>query len=180
MHNLSVEKTYTCLCRDVDQNVHILSWRQALIKFELRVCTERRPIALLRVLLRDFPFLPFSLSLFLRTIAFETIRRTSLAVRRIVTKGFAVILDLICMLMIMDVYPLLFPGFVAACYSFKSCLRGSSLKRNAGGCQCFIRSCYICTCLLREITMATKLNIDKNSIDVLQYIETDASRKLHN
>jgi len=62
MHNLSVEKTYTCLCRDVDQNVHILSRRQALIKFELRVCTERHPIALLRVLLRDFPFLPFPFS----------------------------------------------------------------------------------------------------------------------
>lgn len=54
-----------------------------------------------------------------------TIRRISpeLAVRRIVTKGFAVILDLICMLMVMDVYLLLFPGFVAtaaavaaACY----------------------------------------------------------------
>lgn len=126
IHNtyyLPVEKTYTRLCRrEVDENVHILSRRQALIKFELRVCTERRPIALLRVLPRDFPFLPFSLSLFLRTIAFKAIRRTPLAVRRIVTKGFAVILDLICMLMIMDVYPLLFPGFVAACYFFKSCL----------------------------------------------------------
>lgn len=134
MHHLPVGKTYTCLCREVDENVHILSRRQALIKFELRVCTERRPIALLRVLPRDFPFLPFSLSLFLGTIAFKAIRRTPLAVRRIVTKGFAVILDLICMLMIMDVYPLLFPGFVAACYFFKSCLRGSSLERNAGGC----------------------------------------------
>lgn len=41
----------------------------------------------------------------------------ALAARRIVTKGFAVILDLICMLMVMDVYLLLFPGFVAAaCY----------------------------------------------------------------
>lgn len=27
---------------------------------------------------------------------------------------------------------------------------------------------------LKGVTMATKLNIDKNSIDVLQYIETDA------
>lgn len=32
---------------------------------------------------------------------------------------------------------------------------------------------------LKGVTMATKLN-DKNSIDVLQYIETDALRKLHN
>lgn len=82
IHNtyyLPVEKTYTRLCRrEVDENVHILSRRQALIKFELRVCTERRPIALLRVLPRDFPFLPFSLSLFLRTIAFKAIRRTPL------------------------------------------------------------------------------------------------------
>lgn len=31
--------------------------------------------------------------------------------RRIVTKGFAVILDLICMLMVMDVYPLSFLRF---------------------------------------------------------------------
>lgn len=62
MHYLPVEKTYTRLCREVDENVHILSRRQALIKFELRVCTERRPIALLRVLPRDFPFLPFPFS----------------------------------------------------------------------------------------------------------------------
>jgi len=61
MHNFSVEKIYMCPCRDADQNV-ILSQRQALIKFELRVCTERRPIALLCVLPRDFPFLPFPFS----------------------------------------------------------------------------------------------------------------------
>lgn len=62
MHYLPVEKMYTCLRRDVDENIHILSRRQALIKFELRVCTERRPIALLRVLPGDFPFLPFPFS----------------------------------------------------------------------------------------------------------------------
>lgn len=37
--------------------------------------------------------------------------------RRIVTKGFAVIPDLICMLMVMDVYSSSYSsGFVAACY----------------------------------------------------------------
>lgn len=119
-----------CLCwKDVDGNVRILSRRQALIKFELRVCTERRPFALPRR-----PTAGFSLSLFLRTIAFEAIRRTPLAVRRIVTKGFAVILDLICMLMVMDVYPLLYPGFVRRLLFLQvACLRGSSFERNAGG-----------------------------------------------
>lgn len=62
MYYLPIEKTCTCLCRDINENVHTLSRRQALIKFELRVCTERRPIALLRLLSRDFPFLPFPFS----------------------------------------------------------------------------------------------------------------------
>jgi len=54
---------------------------------------------------------PFSLSLFPGDRSAErarararTIRRSPLAVRGIVTKGFAVIPDLICMLMVMDVY----------------------------------------------------------------------------
>lgn len=81
---------------------------------------------------------PFSLSLFLRTIAFAERRSADppLAVRRIVTKGFAVIPDLICMLMVMDVYLLLFPGFVVARYPpLKSCLRewSDSLGGDAGG-----------------------------------------------
>lgn len=119
MHYRPIGKTYTCLCRDVVETVHILSRRQALIKFELRVCTERASHRPSFTSYRGI--FPFSLSLFLRTIAFKAIRRTPLAVRGIVTKGFVVILDLICMLMIMDVYPLLFSGFVAACYSFRSC-----------------------------------------------------------
>lgn len=121
---------------------------------------------------------PFSLSLFLRTIAFaERARRSAdppLAVRRIVTKGFAVIPDLICMLMVMDVYLLLFPGFVVACYPpFKSCLRERSAGRSAEmqvAANVLSGSSRVHTCLLKA---ATRQDVDKNSIDLLQCSKTD-------
>lgn len=58
----------------------------------------------------------------------KAIRRTPLAARRIVTKGFAVILDLICMLMVMDVYLLLFPSFVAAWLSESRFARSEEMQ----------------------------------------------------
>lgn len=76
-HCLLVENMYTCLCREVDENVHILSRRQALIKFELRVCTASHRVPSCASYRGIFPF---SLSLFLKTIALKTIRRTPLAV----------------------------------------------------------------------------------------------------
>lgn len=93
---------------------------QALIKF--RVKSLYRPASLRPYSRPRIPSAGFSLSPFpffsgpLRSWRARRSARSPLAARRIVTKGFAVILDLICMLMVMDVYLLLFPGFVAACY----------------------------------------------------------------
>lgn len=60
--NAPVEKTYICPCQDVGRRKRSYTIATALIKFKLRVCMEQRPIALLRVLPRDFPFLPFPFS----------------------------------------------------------------------------------------------------------------------
>lgn len=69
----------------------------------------------------------------------EAIRRSPLAARRIVTKGFAVILDLICMLMVMDVYLLSYSLVLSPPASLRvvPCEVEGSLGRNAGGCSSY-------------------------------------------
>jgi len=101
--------------------------RRALIKFRVESLYGMASLAAPRVL-----FLPFPFSRDRRAPPARA--PISLAVRGIVTKGFAVIPDLICMLMVMDVYlrsysPVLSPPAIRS-----ACLRGSaSLGR---GCRC--------------------------------------------
>lgn len=129
--------------------VYTISRWQVLIKFKSLYRTGRPFFSSAFSVPQDSPFPFFSGPLLYSMVESEAIRRFPLAARRIVTKGFAVILDLICMLMVMDVYLLLFPGFVAACLSYFVCCRG--LGRNAGSHDnvCLIRSRCVCTCLLR-------------------------------
>jgi len=54
--------------------------------------------------LSPFPFFPGTAPVARARAHARALRRSPLAVRGIVTKGFAVIPDLICMLMVMDVY----------------------------------------------------------------------------
>lgn len=125
---------------------------------------------------RDFlPFLPFPFSqdcidapVELR----EAIRRfPPLAVRRIVTKGFAVILDLICMLMVMDVYLRSYsPGFVAACYLLSRVVFARAATRGSHErvCRCRLMPYQVMPHLSFKsiaLDMPARLDVDKTSID---------------
>lgn len=133
IYNLPVEKAYTYISMSRCRRSHILSRWQALIKFELRVCTERHPVALLRVLPRDFPFLPFPFSQdhCLQDDPQNPARGAKDCYERICgnPRSNLHVDDNGCVSS-----PLIPPDFVAACYFFKSCLLGSALERNAGGC----------------------------------------------
>lgn len=114
--------------------MYTVSRWQALIKFRVKsLYRAGRPFSLRR---RILPF-PFSQDrcfiAWWRTR--RSLRRSPLAARRIVTKGFAVILDLICMLMVMDVYLFSYSLVLSPPASFRvvPCAVEDSLGRNAGG-----------------------------------------------
>lgn len=171
LHYLRAEKIYTCLCREVDENVHILSRRQALIKFELRVCTSHRPPSRPTAGFSLSPFLPFPFS---QDHCFQGDSQKP-------ARGAKDCYERICGNPRSNLHAddngcisSLIPRFCRRLLFLQVVFARQLARKKCRWLLMFYQVAPHLHLSLKGDSTAAKLNIDKNLIDLLQYIETDA------